>query len=126
MKKNYKFHLRIESELLLNLKKQAEEQEISVSELIRQKLRECPRLNRIEMIVEDITTGKYIEIKGVVPGVRLVAYIHNLKIRIDKKEFEAPVALADSDDVPMILGRVKSLDLFDANFVKGKMLRLKD
>jgi hypothetical protein len=79
-----------------------------------------------EMLVKDITTGKYIEIKGVVPGVRLVAYIHNLKIKINDKEFEAPVALADSDDVPMIFGRVKSLDLFDASFIKGEKLRLKD
>jgi hypothetical protein len=79
-----------------------------------------------EMLVKDITKGKYIEIKGVVPGVRLIAYIHNLKIRINEKEFEAPVALADSDDVPMIFGRIKGLDLFDANFLKGEKLRLKD
>jgi hypothetical protein len=79
-----------------------------------------------EMLVKDITKGRYVEIKGVVPGVRLVAYIHNLKIRINEKEFEAPVALADSDDVPMIFGRVKGLDLFDANFLKGKNLRLKE
>ena len=79
-----------------------------------------------DLLVEDITKGRYIEIKGVVPGVRLIAYIHNLKIRINDKEFEAPVALADSDDVPMIFGRVKSLDLFDANFLKGEKLRLKD
>lgn len=78
------------------------------------------------LLVEDITKGKYIEIKGVVPGVRLIAYIHNLKIRINGKEFEAPVALADSDDVPMIFGRVKSLDIFNANFFKGEKLRLKD
>lgn len=79
-----------------------------------------------DLLVEDITKGRYIEIKGVVPGVRLIAYIHNLKIRINDKEFKAPVALADSDDVPMIFGRVKSLDLFDANFLKGEKLRLKD
>ncbi|MDI6826404.1 MAG: hypothetical protein QMD36_04410 [Candidatus Aenigmarchaeota archaeon] len=78
------------------------------------------------LLVEDITKGRYIEIKGVVPGVRLIAYIHNFKIRINDKEFEAPVALADSDDVPMIFGRVKSLDLFDANFLRGEKLRLKD
>jgi len=77
------------------------------------------------LLVSDITKGKYIEIKGVVPGVRLIAYMHNLRIRINGIEFEAPVALADSDDVPTIFGRVKGLDLFDAIFSKGKKLKLK-
>ncbi len=54
MKKNHKFHLRIESELLFNLKKQADEQNISISELIRQRLRECPKLTRIEIMIEEL------------------------------------------------------------------------
>lgn len=58
------------------------------------------------ILVEDITQGKYIEIKGVVPGVRLIAYLHELRVKIDEDEFVAPVALADSDDVPCLLGRV--------------------
>lgn len=78
------------------------------------------------LLVEDITQGKYIEIKGVVPGVRLIAYLHELKTKINGKEFVAPIALAGSDDVPCILGRVHVLDLFDANFAKGEKLKLKD
>jgi hypothetical protein len=74
--------------------------------------------------VEDITTGKYVEIKGVVPGTRLIAYIHNLKIQIADREFETYVAIADSDDVPSIFGRVKGLDEFDANFLKGEKVKL--
>ena len=76
------------------------------------------------LLTEDITKGKYVEIKGVVPGVKLIAYIHNLKIRVADKEFVAPVAIADSDDVPMIFGRVEGLDLFDADFFEGKRLTL--
>jgi len=75
-------------------------------------------------LVDDISGGKYIEIKGVVPGVRLIAYIHNLKIKVGEKETEAPVAIADSDDVPTIFGRVNGLDLFDARFQRGEKLLL--
>jgi len=75
--------------------------------------------------VEDITTGKYIEIKGVVPGARLIAYIHQLKIKIADMELKTHVAIADSDDVPSIFGRVKALDLFDADFLRGEKIKLR-
>ena len=78
------------------------------------------------LLVEDITKGEYVEIKGVVPGVRLIAYLHELKVKIGGKEFIAPIALADSDDVPCIFGRVNALDVFDANFVRGEKLELRD
>jgi len=74
--------------------------------------------------VEDITTGKYVEIKGVVPGTRLIAYIHQLKIKIADRELETYIAIADSDDVPSIFGRVKGLDEFDAKFLKGEKVKL--
>lgn len=77
------------------------------------------------LLVEDITKGRYIEIKGVVPGARLIAYLHELRVKIENKEFTAPIALADSDDVPCIFGRVEALDLFEASFLKGKRLKLK-
>jgi predicted aspartyl protease len=77
-----------------------------------------------ELLVEDITTGEYSEIKGVVPGSVLVAYIHELRIKIGESEFKAPVAVADSNDVPSILGRIDALDRFDANFVKGEKVKL--
>ncbi|MBL7170362.1 MAG: hypothetical protein ISS48_05080 [Candidatus Aenigmarchaeota archaeon] len=38
-----------------------------------------------EMVVEDITNGKYIEIKGVVPSAVLIAFIHVLKLRVAGK-----------------------------------------
>lgn len=74
--------------------------------------------------VEDITTGKYVEIKGMVPGARLITYIHDLQIKLADREFDVPTAIADSDDVPSIFGRVNGLDLFDANFLKGEKIKL--
>lgn len=78
-----------------------------------------------ETIVRDITTGRYVEIKGVVPGASLIAYIHQLKIKIADMGLETYIAIADSDDVPSIFGRVKALDLFDANFLKGAKMKLR-
>jgi len=43
-----------------------------------------------------------------------------LKLRINNFEFEALVAIADSDDVPMILGRINGLNLFKCIFDLGK------
>lgn len=77
-----------------------------------------------ETLVKEITIGKYAEIKGVVPGTILVAYVHQIKVRIGSLEFMAPVAIADSNDVPSILGRVDALDRFDANFLKGEKIKL--
>jgi hypothetical protein len=78
-----------------------------------------------ELILHDITKGKIHEIKGIVPFARLIVYIHNLKFRINGKKFELPVAIADSSDVPPILGRVKGLDLFNVNFKKGRKVSIK-
>ena len=78
-----------------------------------------------EALVGDLTKGELTEIKGIVPYAKLIVYIHNLKFKINSTEFELPVAIADSNDLPPILGRVKGLDLFDANFEKGKMINLK-
>jgi len=55
----------------------------------------------------------------------LIAYIHDLKIKLAEKEFDTHVAIADSDDVPSIFGRVKGLDLFEANFSKGEKVKLR-
>jgi len=68
------------------------------------------------LIVEDVTTGIYKRIRGVVPNTFLNGFIHNLKIKIGDKEFTAPVFIADSEDVTPILGRAKALDLFKACF----------
>ena len=68
------------------------------------------------LLVEDVTTGIYKRIRGVVPNTFLNGFIHNLKIKIGDREFTAPVFIADSEDVTPILGRAKSLDLFKACF----------
>ena len=47
-----------------------------------------------------------------------------LRLKVGDREFEAPVAIADSNDVPSIFGRVKCLDLFDVNFTKGTEVKL--
>ena len=72
-----------------------------------------------EMIVNDITAGKYIEVKGIVPNTVLIGFIHTLRLEVFHKEFETEVAIADSDDVRPILGRFKGLDLFEVTFDKG-------
>lgn len=68
------------------------------------------------LIVEDVTTGIYKRIRGVVPNTFLNGFIHNVKIKIGVREFTAPVFIADSEDVTPILGRAKSLDLFKVCF----------
>jgi hypothetical protein len=73
-----------------------------------------------EMIVDDITTGKYIEIKGIVPNAILIGFIHILKLEVYRKEFETKVVIADSDDARPIFGRFNGLDLFEVTFNKGK------
>jgi len=77
------------------------------------------------LIFNDITDGKQIEIRGVVPYSRLICYLHKVKVRINGRNFTMPVAVADSDDAPLILGRVNGLDLFDASFLKGKKVKIK-
>jgi hypothetical protein len=77
-----------------------------------------------KLLVDDITTGKYVEIKGIDPSAVLIAFVHELKMKINGKEFELPIALAESNNVPSILGRVNGLDLFDANFIEGKELKI--
>ena len=78
-----------------------------------------------ELLVEDITTGEYTEIKGVVPASVLIAFIHlDMRVKIDEKEFRQPIAIADSNNVPSIFGRANGLDLFDANFLGGEKLTL--
>ncbi|MFA4819475.1 MAG: hypothetical protein WC613_00785 [Candidatus Aenigmatarchaeota archaeon] len=76
-----------------------------------------------EVLVGDITLGKKAAIKGITPF-ELIIYIHNLKMKVMNKEFETSIAIADSDDVPAVLGRFKALDLFNAEFLKGKELIL--
>ena len=77
-----------------------------------------------ESLVQDIKKGRYLEIRGITPGAYTEVFIHNLLCRIGRVEFKAPFAIADSDDVPPILGRFRGLDLFEAIFYRGKETRL--
>lgn len=78
-----------------------------------------------EELVSDIKKGRYLEIRGITPGAYTEVFIHNLICKIGESfKFKAPFAIADSDDVPPILGRFKGLDLFEAIFYRGKETRL--
>ena len=57
VKKNSQIHLVLETELLEILKKEALERKISLSEHIRQKLRETSQLTRIELLLEKLLKG---------------------------------------------------------------------
>ena len=54
MKKNIRLSLRITSDLLNNLRREAEDQETSIASLCREKLNNRSQLNKIESIVLDI------------------------------------------------------------------------
>lgn len=79
-----------------------------------------------ELLVEDVVKGRYVEIKGIHPSSMVIAFLHRLRAKVGDKEMLLPVAIADSNDVPSILGRVEGLDFFNANFSKGKKLILID
>lgn len=77
-----------------------------------------------ESIIGDITTGRYLEIRGITPLAFLGVFIHHLNCKISDITFRGIFAIANSDDVPPLLGRVKGLDLLEATFYKGKETRL--
>ena len=54
MKKNCKFRLRLDSELLNKLKKEAEQLDIPLSELVRRKISPSPDITRILFMLEEI------------------------------------------------------------------------
>ena len=75
-----------------------------------------------KLVVADILEGRRINIRGVVPHSKIVCYIHALKLRVGSKEFTLPVAIAESDNVPIVLGRVKGLDIFKCIFDGKKIV----
>jgi hypothetical protein len=54
MRKNCKLRIRLETEVLQSLKKQAEQEGITLSELCRQKLMGSSKLTEIEIILQEI------------------------------------------------------------------------
>lgn len=73
-----------------------------------------------ENLVNSLTSGKEVKLRGVVPYSHTLGFLHDLKIRINGKEFTAPVVVIDSDDVHPILGRSRALDEHVVTFDKGK------
>ncbi|MBI2654513.1 hypothetical protein HYX02_06960 [Candidatus Woesearchaeota archaeon] len=77
-----------------------------------------------EMIVNDITTGKYVEIKGIATSAVVIGFIHKVRLEVFRKEIDANLVIADTDDVKPILGRLDGLDLFSTTFDKGKYITI--
>ena len=71
-----------------------------------------------ENLVEKMSAGKEVKLRGVVPYSFTLGFVHNLKIKINGKEFVAPVVLIDSDDVHPILVRRGALDESVVTFEK--------
>ncbi|MEK6894770.1 MAG: hypothetical protein AABX10_04875 [Nanoarchaeota archaeon] len=51
MKKTYQIHLRIESEAIAKLKKQAEEKKITLAELCRLKIYNNEQVNKLDFLI---------------------------------------------------------------------------
>lgn len=72
-----------------------------------------------EGLVHDIFSGTKASIKSVTPY-EIDVYVHTLRLRVVGKEFSTKIAIADSEEVPILLGRFGALDMFKAEFNKGK------
>jgi len=72
-----------------------------------------------ELLVGDVTTGRYFPLSGINPVAVVPAFIHVVQVRLGDVEFEMPVAIADSLLVPPVLGRTDALDRFVVRFVVG-------
>jgi hypothetical protein len=58
MKKNCQLHLFLESDLLERLRQEADNNQLSISELCRQKLREYSGLIKIELMLENLLENR--------------------------------------------------------------------
>ena len=58
MKKIFQIHLLLEKTLKETLEREAEQRDLSISELCRQKLRESSQLTRIELLLEKLLKGE--------------------------------------------------------------------
>lgn len=54
MKKNSEIHLKLETLMFEKLKRQAQEESLSISELCRRKINDEPALKKIELILSDL------------------------------------------------------------------------
>lgn len=74
-------------------------------------------------VLENYKVGKILALQGISRHT-VTAYIHRLKLQINGIAFTCPVAVADSPNVPPLLGRVEALDLFDVLFAKGQEIKI--
>jgi hypothetical protein len=79
-----------------------------------------------EALWEDVTRGRYIEIQGIVPSTKLIAYLHPVKILLGSWAFNTQVAVADSNNVPPVLGRFQALDRFLLTMRNGREVAFSD
>jgi hypothetical protein len=73
-----------------------------------------------ELLVDDVTAGRYSPLSGINPSAVLPAFIHIVQVRLGDEEFEMPLAIADSSLIPPVLGRKDALDRFVVRFVVGE------
>ena len=71
-----------------------------------------------------ISHGQPVTIRGIVPGTILKSYLHRLRCRFNGQTFSLLAAIAETDEVTAVLGRVKGLDRMIATFVKGREVQL--
>jgi len=76
-----------------------------------------------QLLVSHVAAGRAVHVRGVAPT-RVSVFLHSLRVRLDGKTMRVPVAIAISNDVPPILGRVRGLDRFNVAFLKGRTLQL--
>ena len=77
-----------------------------------------------ELLLGDIRRGQALTIRGIVPGALLKAYLHRLSCKFNGRPFRLLVAIAESEDVTAVLGRVGGLDRLIATFRKGREVHL--
>lgn len=51
-------------------------------------------------------------------------YVHHVWCRLYRHRFQMPVAIAETNDAPLIFGRVGALERFTATFLKDRETRL--
>lgn len=77
------------------------------------------------LVSADLRPGPRFTVHGVVPGADLVVHLRTLNFRIGRRKFAAPTLIADSPDVPAILGRHGALDRWRVTYARGRTLRIR-
>ncbi len=77
-----------------------------------------------ESLVKDITEGREVKLRGIVPFIRLPGFIHKLKLKLNGAEFEAPVVIVDSEYAHPIFGRIDGMDRFAVSLNRGRQTEI--